>query len=202
MTQLSVWPKVIKRTVNKLRTSWQLPTKIDLHFPPSLLFLWPFFLFALPCRLSPFLPSSSLFGLLQKVDSFPLYKNCVYYCFICPLILFSFLFSHTTIHLAPKAVRKAVFFLGFITNNYISACTYFPDILSEVDDNLMITHFWSDTLLTDLSYTSQFNSSAPSFGLAYHLLNGCPESPLSGCIGTKYRGIAYFSRLGSNSVSF
>lgn len=114
MTQLSVWPKVIKRTVNKLRTSWQLPTKIDLHFPPSLLFLWPFFLFALPCRLSPFLPSSSLFGLLQKVDSFPLYKNCVYYCFICPLILFSFLFSHTTIHLAPhKSCQKSRFFSWF-----------------------------------------------------------------------------------------
>lgn len=99
-THLSIMPKVIKRSVNKLITSWQLPTKTDLRSPPSRLFLCPCFLFTLLCHLSPFLHSSSLFWLLQKVHSFPpCYLLTRTLCTIVLLAIryYHFSFSHATI---------------------------------------------------------------------------------------------------------
>lgn len=92
-THLSVLPKVIKKSVNKLITSWQLPTKTDLRSLPSRLFLCPRFFFTLLCQLSPFLYSSSLFWLLQKVHSFP--SHYLSTRTLCTIVLFAIGYHHS-----------------------------------------------------------------------------------------------------------
>lgn len=100
----SVWPKVIKKSVNKLITSWQLPTKKPTSaFPPPSSFSGH--ASSSPCYASPLHFTSIVFVLITSkgfIHFLPA-TSLVYYCCIYSLLsLLSLFFSPTTISVLPQ----------------------------------------------------------------------------------------------------